>query len=93
MTDPPLITDELVRQVTAAVLGKLGPKPWPRVTNVRIPGIVQDVLETAAPLMGAAYRAALQRHMQWFVKDDVKICGGCLREWPCSDAALLREQP
>jgi len=73
----------------------------PGLTREHAIQVAREALEAAEPHIRAAGRercaqlqAALGRHMQWCeAKDGTKLCGGCLDDWPCPDATLLRDQP
>ena len=58
----------------------------------RSPDICEDAGGCPASREIAHLRAALRRHMQWCTgKHGTKVCGGCLRDWPCPDAGLAKE--
>ncbi len=56
-------------------------------------GAAVETIAAAGRERCAQLQAALTRHMQWCeAKDGTKLCGGCLDDWPCPDAGLLRDQ-
>ena len=67
----------------------------PRTVPVTVK--VADIPEVAALIAEAraerdTLRAALARHMNWFPRDGVRICAGCLADWDeCPDRGLLEE--